>query len=90
MFRISNIYLSEACLGRGIGSALMTRMLAWARERTACRGVVLETQTCNDPAIRFYRKRGFHLSRIDVREYANDDAARKEVRIDLFLPLERT
>ena len=90
VFRISNIYLSEACRGRGIGSALMTRMLAWARERTACRGVVLETQTCNDPAIRFYRKRGFHLSRIDVREYANDDAARKEVRIDLFLPLERT
>lgn len=87
MFRISNVLVFEGHRGEGVGQALMDRMLRYVRENEPVRGVILETQTCNAPAIRFYRKNGFRLSRIDIREYENDDVARREVRIDLFLEM---
>lgn len=86
VFRISNILVAQPYRGKGIGGELMGRMLDHARHIPNCRGVVLETQSCNYPAISFYRGQGFALSRIDLREYSNEDVQRKEVRLDFFLP----
>lgn len=87
VFRVSNLLVDAAYRQKGIGSALMRRMVAHAAEIDGCRGVVLETQSCNYPAICFYRRQGFLLSRIDVREYSNHDIERGEVRLDFFLPM---
>lgn len=89
MFRISNILVRESYRGKGIGRELMARMLEYAKQIPNCRGVILETQSCNYPAISFYRRQGFRLNRIDLREYSNEDVQRKEVRLDFYLPFER-
>ena len=78
----------EPYRGKGIGRELMKRMLEYARNVSNCRGVILETQSCNYPAISFYRKQGFALTRIDLREYSNEDLQRNEVRLDFFLPFD--
>ena len=62
------LFVSPDCFGRGIGSELLTfagigtvlmnTILQEAKESGA-RMVVLETQTCNENAIAFYRKHGF-------------------------------
>ena len=88
VFRISNILVKQPFRGCGIGGELMGRMLNYARQIPNCRGAVLETQSCNFPAICFYRSHGFTLSRIDLREYSNEDIQRKEVRLDFFLPFD--
>ena len=85
VFRVSNILVFAPNRRCGVGQALMDALLAHARASGA-RGAVLETQSCNYPAICFYRKNGFALSRIDLHEYTNDDIERHEVRFDLFLP----
>lgn len=48
----------KAARGQGIGSMLMARITEAARARGA-RMLVLETQSCNEAAIAFYRKNGF-------------------------------
>ena len=88
VFRISNVLVQESYRRSGTGSALMQRMIHHARAIPECRGVILETQSCNYPAICFYRKHGFLLNRIDIREYSNEDIQRCEVRLDLFLPFD--
>jgi len=85
LFRISNIYVEKHARGRGIGTRLMERMIEHARENGFFRGVVLETQSCNYPAICMYKKLGFALSRIDIGEYTNNDVDNHEVRIDLMM-----
>ena len=90
VFRISSILVEEPFRRRGLGGELLERMVAFARELPGCRGVILETQTCNYPAICFYRKHGFTLSRIDIREYSNEDIQNREARIDLFRPFPKS
>ena len=52
--------------------------------RTAgARMLVLETQSCNENAIAFYRKNGFQMIGFDLYAYSNDDPARREVRIEM-------
>lgn len=86
VFRISNLLVMEPYRGSGIGSRLMQRMISYARTIPDCRGMILETQSCNYSAIAFYRKHGFLLDRIDLREYSNKDIQRCEVRFDFFMP----
>ena len=88
VFRVSNILVMESYRGQGLGKELMQQMLEYARAIPDCRGAMLETQSCNYPAISFYRRQGFQLNRIDLREYSNEDVQRKEVRLDFFLPFE--
>ena len=60
-YRISNICVFDnARRHSGIGTALMNTILKEAKESGA-RMVVLETQTCNENAIAFYRKNGFDI-----------------------------
>ena len=74
---------------QGIGRALIARALEVAREVDA-RAVVLETQSCNVAAIRFYRAEGFELVGFDRLAYTNRDVERGEVRLEFARPLPST
>ena len=86
--RISNIWVAGDCRRQGIGSALMDAAVAEARRRGA-RSLVLETQSCNDPAIQFYRRHGFSLVGLDLTAYSETDRKKKEVRLELARPVTR-
>ena len=64
-----------------------TRRLMEAIEREAAtsgaRMIVLETQSCNEAAIAFYRKNGFSVIGFDLYAYSNTDPERHEVRIEM-------
>lgn len=82
-FRISNLCVFEdAARHRGIGTALMQTILREAA-RTGARMVVLETQSCNENAIAFYRKNGFAIIGFDLYAYSNTDPERHAVRIEM-------
>lgn len=78
--------LEEADRRRGLGRALMDRLLAEAR-RAGARMAMLETQTCNEKAIAFYHSCGFAVIGFDLYSYSNDDPARREVRLEMGLKL---
>lgn len=84
LFRLSNILVFPEHRGKGIGGQLLEAMVGWAEGLKACRGVILETQSCNAPAIAFYKKHGFRLCRIDLYEYSNTDVEKGEVRVDMM------
>ena len=82
-YRISNICVFDnTCRHSGIGTALMNTILKEAKESGA-RMVVLETQTCNENAISFYRKNGFDIIGFDLFAYTNTDPERHEIRIKM-------
>lgn len=80
--RISNLWVCEKYRHQGIGTLLMKKALQRANELKV-RAVVLETQSCNDKAIRFYLKQGFELIGLDTMAYSNEDIQKKEVRIEM-------
>lgn len=82
-FRISNICVFEkAERGCGTGTALMDAIQKEAAASGA-RMIVLETQSCNEAAISFYKKNGFSIIGFDLYSYTNDDPERHEVRIEM-------
>lgn len=86
-YRISNICVfDEAIRHNGIGTELMNTILLEAKQSGA-RMVVLETQTCNENAIAFYRKNGFDIIGFDLYAYTNQDPDRHEIRIEMGLNL---
>lgn len=86
-FRISNFLIFEGYRRRGIGKMLMERILLRARQEGA-RMAVLETQSCNVNAIRFYRSCGFEIIGFDLYSYSNHDPEQQEVRIEMGIFLE--
>jgi ribosomal protein S18 acetylase RimI-like enzyme len=85
--RVWNMIVKEGFRRRGIGSALMSRAKAVAKERDV-RMVVLETQSCNVSAIEFYKSQGFRLIGFDACAYSNDDVKRGEVRMEFGVEVE--
>lgn len=82
-YRISNICVFDGARRHsGIGTALMNTILLEAKASGA-RMVVLETQTCNENAIAFYRKNGFDIIGFDLYAYTNSDPERHEIRIEM-------
>ena len=82
-FRISNLCVFDRLKrGRGLGTMLMARITETARALEA-RMLVLETQSCNEAAIAFYRKNGFSIIGFDLYAYSNTDPERHEVRIEM-------
>jgi len=77
---IWNILVDRARRRQGLGRELMSRAIAWARER-GLRAIMLETQTNNLAACRFYQAMGFKLCGLDDHFYSNDDIGVKEVAI---------
>lgn len=82
-YRISNICIFEEVFRKvGIGTQLMDTILQEAI-LSGARMVVLETQTCNENAISFYKKHGFEIIGFDLYAYSNTDSKRHEVRIEM-------
>ena len=82
-FRISNICVFDhSKRNSGIGTKLMETMQREAVSRKA-RMIVLETQSCNEAAIVFYRKNGFTIIGLDLYAYSNADPEQHEVRIEM-------
>ena len=82
-FRISNICVFDPARRQGsVGTALM-QAIERAEEASGARMIVLETQTCNENAIAFYRRNGFALIGLDLYAYSNTDPERREVRLEM-------
>ena len=82
-FRISNICIFDhSNRSRGVGTTLMAAMEQMAKSRGA-RMIVLETQSCNENAIAFYKRNGFTIIGFDLYSYSNTDPERHEVRIEM-------
>ena len=79
---ITELWVSDALRGKGIGRRLMDKAKEVAL-RQKRRAIILETQSCNTNAIEFYLHQGFELIGFDTCCYANNDVSRKEVRINL-------
>jgi GNAT superfamily N-acetyltransferase len=75
-----NIMLDTDIRGRGIGRALFERAIQWARQK-GYRALVLETQTSNVPACKFYAALGCRLDGLRETLYTNRDLERGEVAI---------
>jgi ribosomal protein S18 acetylase RimI-like enzyme len=84
--RVWEFLVKEEHRRRDIGTALMEHAIAIAKQKGA-RMLVLETQSCNVPAIDFYLKQGFGLIGFDLAAYSNEDIRRKEVRLEFGLML---
>lgn len=84
--RVWELLVDPAHRRRGTGRALLAKAREVARGRGA-RMLVLETQSCNVPAIALYRSLGFDWIGCDLAHYTADDVARGEVRVELGLPL---
>ncbi|MBT3982154.1 MAG: GNAT family N-acetyltransferase [Bacteriovoracaceae bacterium] len=85
--RIWDILVHPEFRGKQIGTQMMNHAKKEALDFGA-RMIVLETQSCNIPAINFYLKHGFQLIGHDSSHYSNDDAADGEIRLEFgwFLP----
>jgi ribosomal protein S18 acetylase RimI-like enzyme len=81
-YRIWNFLVDKKYRGEGYGKALFEHMMKIA-ELEKARAVILEVQSCNDPAINFYMKQGFHFVGLNTMEYTNNDIEQKEVRLEM-------
>ena len=82
-FRISNLCVFDSQKrNQGLGSQLMVKIVEEAK-KTKARMIVLETQSCNEKAIAFYKKHGFEIIGFDLYAYSNDDPKLHEVRIEM-------
>ena len=80
-WRISNLCIFQEKHRRcGVATALMEKML---EEAAPMRMAVLETQTCNERAIAFYRKCGFQVIGFDLYAYTDHDPEAHEVRLEM-------
>ena len=87
-FRVSDLCVfEETARRRGVGTALMAAVTETAAASGA-RMMVLETQSCNERAIAFYRKNGFTVIGFDLYAYSHTDPERHEVRIEMGRKLE--
>lgn len=85
--RISNIHIEDSHRRKGIGAKLIEQAINFAKDKKI-RALVLETQSCNYPAISFYMKCGFSIIGFDLTCYSNEDIEKREVRIEMALTLE--
>lgn len=84
--RISNIFVNEERRHLGVGTVLIRQAKAYAASQHM-RGIVLETQSYNVPAIRFYQTHGFVFLGCDLAAFSNEDVKRQEIRLEMYCPL---
>lgn len=79
--RIWEILVYEQYRKCGLGS-LFIQLAKSEAKSIGARMLVLETQSCNFPAIQFYLKSSFELIGFDLASYSNEDQKRNEVRLE--------
>jgi ribosomal protein S18 acetylase RimI-like enzyme len=84
--RVWELLVEDEFRKRGIGTLLMSHAVRIAKEKGA-RMLVLETQTNNDVAVKFYLDFGFKLIGLDIAAYSNEDLEKREIRLELGLKL---
>lgn len=84
--RVWEFMVVEGFRRSSIGTLLMNHAVKVAKER-GTRMLVLETQSCNVPAINFYLKYGFELIGFDAAAYSNEDIKKREVRLEFGLKI---
>ena len=70
--------------GMGVGKRLVELAVEIAQKEDF-RLITLETQTCNIPAIEFYKKCGFEFAGTNLHFYSNDDISENEVMIEMAM-----
>lgn len=85
--RVAGIYVEEKYRKKDIGKKLMAKAIEYGKENKK-RALVLETQSCNYPAISFYKKNGFKIIGFDTIHYSNKDIENSEFRLEMGLLLE--
>ena len=80
--RITNLLVREDYRGCGLGSVLVEKAKSIAENENR-RIIVLETQSCNVPAIDFYKKQGFVFAGTNIYFYSNVDISEDEVMIEM-------
>lgn len=80
--RVWDLSITDNYRRKGIGTKLLQLAENKAREWN-CRALILETQSSNFKAIKFYLNFGFSLSGYDQLCYSNQDIERKEIRIEM-------
>ncbi|MCL2855489.1 MAG: GNAT family N-acetyltransferase [Defluviitaleaceae bacterium] len=83
---ITELWVDDSIRRQGIAKRLMDKAMGRARAENR-RAVMLETQSCNAPAIEFYLNYGFALMGFDACAYQNNDIERKEVRMEFGILL---
>jgi ribosomal protein S18 acetylase RimI-like enzyme len=78
-----DIRVRDRARRRGLGSSLISALQQIARDDRV-RGVHVETQTSNYPAVRFYRSHGFEPSGFNDHLYTNRDAEEGQIALFLF------
>jgi ribosomal protein S18 acetylase RimI-like enzyme len=78
-----DIRVKEAGRRSGVGTALLERLKDIARKKKA-RGISVETQINNYPAISFYRTHGFEVAGFNDHLYTNRDYEEQDVALFLF------
>ena len=78
-----DIRVRQSARRSGIGTSLVHRLQETCVER-GLRGIGVETQINNYPAIQFYRRNGFEVAGFNDHLYANDDLVRQDVALFLF------
>ena len=81
---ITQLLVDENQRGNGIGKMLIDKTVEIAKEEDF-RLITLETQTCNIPAIEFYKKCGFSFAGTNLHFYSNDDISENEVMIEMVM-----
>jgi ribosomal protein S18 acetylase RimI-like enzyme len=80
--RLWDIDIIEPYRHQGYGTELMNFVKKISIQRGS-RAIILECQTSNYPAIKFYRNMGFKLGGFDSLAYSNEDIQRHEVRLEM-------
>lgn len=81
--RIANLLILEPYRSEGYGTALVEHAKNLAQTEDF-RCVFLETQSCNVPAIDFYRKCGFRFAGTNLYFYSNEDIEDDEVMLEMI------
>ncbi len=79
---ISQLLVNEGYRGKGIGKMLIDKAKSVAVKEDF-RLITLETQSCNIPAIEFYKKCGFTFAGTNLHFYSNDDISENEVMLEM-------
>ncbi len=81
VYRVWNLWVDPKYRKEGYGRMLMNYVEDEAIHLGA-RALILEVQSCNDQAIKFYEHLGLHFMGLDVLAYTNEDIEHKEVRLE--------